>query len=811
MNQADSPGGALTFILFLLVCGALGVGLVALAQLAEVRRELRSLRRREEAGNAPVDRPSVAPQPPPLPVSLFRPEAHVIQPMASPVPARPAVSRPPVSPAADDALGERLRGLGLLPPRGLSGEYALGAWWAARLGAMVGSVAVIFLGIWLNLRNEMPAWARLGELLALSAALILGGARLGRTRSDLGRVLGAVGLAGVQFAAWAAHNLAGLRVIQDPLLGWTVSLLVTAGLVVVALRRESVALARVTAVLGALQLWVALGVLPGNQPSLVPLLLGVALLGALPLALRGWMSPAMLTLLGLFPSIHALLARAGHDRSWVLQVLVALAVALPFILAARWSRRSAGTEAAWAIAFELGAFLEPLVLLERMFSGDSADLGVVDGVAALLALGLGVLSRHRGERMASGCFLALAVALAALGVVQFTEDVWTGLVWLAAAAVCLLGAVRLGLAPLRWTSEALALVAAIAFCVDPPHGLPWLCAIPLAHGLLLVSRERTAGLVTWPVSFIGVPTLAAVLLVAGDGLDRPWLFLGWALPVALAALMGSRRLLFAALPFAVFVAYPSTLFRLAVAGRSHPSDALLVAECVGYLAVIAAVIRLRLLRLSGNTREAALAVALLALAPLLVVLPLDLVRWGGVPMARASAWALGAALLAGCLELGRRWEVGKTLDVLTLAFVLPWVGLLSAASRDANRSAWVASLLLLGLGLLLLGLHRSRSGIPWASVTVAIIAVLTGIPHLPGAWESLVMGFMAVMTFVAGHLAASRGERIVGLACLGLASLHVVFNDLTDTFGRIVACAALAGAFFGIAWLYARWSKARPE
>lgn len=815
MRQNDSPEGVLIFILFLLSLGALGVGLVALAQLAEVRKELKSLRRRGGAGEAPVEHPAAAAaaQPPPLPVSPLRPAPYVIQPISepTPLPARPMLSRPPVAAVAGDDLGDRLRGLGLLPPRNLSGEYALGAWWAARVGAVVGSVAIIFLGIWLNLRNEMPAWVRLAELLALSTGLILGGARLGRSRPDLGRVLGAVGLAGIQFAAWAAHNLAGLRVIHDPLLGWAVSLLATAGLVVVALRRESIALARVTAVLGVVQLWVALGALPGAQATLVLLMLGVALLGALPLALRGWISPAVLTLLGLFPSLHALLSRAGQDRSWVLQVLVALALALPFIVAARWSRRAAAGELVGVVAFELGAFLKPLVLLQLMFRGDSTDLGIVDGASAFLALGLGLLSLRRGERLASGCFLALAATLAALGIVQFTDDIWTGLVWLAAAGVCLLGAVRLGLAPLRWVSEALALVAAIAFCIETPHSLPWLCAIPLAHGLLLVLRERTAGTIIWPVSFVGVPALAAVLLVAGDGLDRPWLFLGWALPTALAALMGSRRLLVAALPFAVFVAYPSTVFGLAGAGHSRPSDALLVAECAGYLAVIGAIIRLRLLRLAGNTREGALAVALLALAPLLVVLPIDLVRWLGLTMARASAWVLAAALLAGCLELGRRWAVGKTLEVLPLAFAVPWVGLLDAASRESNAPAGVVLLLLAGLGLLLLGLHRARSGIPWASVAFAIIAVLTGIPHLPGAWESLVMGLMAVMVFVAGHLAASRGERIVGLLCLGLASLHVVFNDLTDVFGRIVACAALAAAFFGIAWLYARWARSRPE
>ena len=65
----------------------------------------------------PVAVPSVAAvvAPPPLPPKATQPV----------VPAPVTVSQP-------DPLSERLRDLGLLPPTDLSGEYALGAWWAGQ-------------------------------------------------------------------------------------------------------------------------------------------------------------------------------------------------------------------------------------------------------------------------------------------------------------------------------------------------------------------------------------------------------------------------------------------------------------------------------------------------------------------------------------------------------------------------------------------------------------------------------------------------------------------------------------------------------
>jgi hypothetical protein len=45
---------------------------------------------------------------------------------------------------------------------------------------------------------------------------------------------------------------------------------------------------------------------------------------------------------------------------------------------------------------------------------------------------------------------------------------------------------------------------------------------------------------------------------------------------------------------------------------------------------------------------------------------------------------------------------------------------------------------------------------------------------------------------------------MLGLIGLVLAAVRVLTHDITDLLGRIVACAALAVAFFGVAWLYGR-------
>jgi uncharacterized membrane protein len=76
--------------------------------------------------------------------------------------------------------------------------------------------------------------------------------------------------------------------------------------------------------------------------------------------------------------------------------------------------------------------------------------------------------------------------------------------------------------------------------------------------------------------------------------------------------------------------------------------------------------------------------------------------------------------------------------------------------------------------------------------------------HLPGAGVSLFWALASVLTFVIGHLLATRSLRMVGLIGLVIATIRVLSHDNTDMLGRIAASAAVAVAFFGVAWLYGR-------
>jgi len=82
--------------------------------------------------------------------------------------------------------------------------------------------------------------------------------------------------------------------------------------------------------------------------------------------------------------------------------------------------------------------------------------------------------------------------------------------------------------------------------------------------------------------------------------------------------------------------------------------------------------------------------------------------------------------------------------------------------------------------------------------------------ELPGAEVSLCWALAAALTFALGLLLGTRAYRMLGLIGLLLATGHVILFDVHDLIGRIVACAAIAAAFFVVAWLYGRYVKKEP-
>jgi len=139
-------------------------------------------------------------------------------------------------------------------------------------------------------------------------------------------------------------------------------------------------------------------------------------------------------------------------------------------------------------------------------------------------------------------------------------------------------------------------------------------------------------------------------------------------------------------------------------------------------------------------------------------------------------------------------------------------GVVNAGSGLTGLGLAHSFLVLLGLACLLyvLAVHTRGQG-AWGTVQRSLLGVVSlyfmafiMLSRLPGAGVSLFWALSAVLTFVLGHLLATRSFRMLGLAGLVIAAARVLTHDITDLLGRIVACGALALAFFGIAWLYGR-------
>jgi uncharacterized membrane protein YjjB (DUF3815 family) len=84
---------------------------------------------------------------------------------------------------------------------------------------------------------------------------------------------------------------------------------------------------------------------------------------------------------------------------------------------------------------------------------------------------------------------------------------------------------------------------------------------------------------------------------------------------------------------------------------------------------------------------------------------------------------------------------------------------------------------------------------------------LTKFTGLDGAEVSLLWAISAATLFTLGFALGTRSYRMLGLAGLVLATGHVILRDVHDLIGRIVACAVIAAAFFGVAWLDGRFVK----
>ena len=751
----------------------------------------------------PVAVPSVAAviAPPPLPPKATQPV----------VPAPAAVVQP-------NPLSERLRDLGLLPPTDLSGEYALGAWWAVRVGGLLAVAAVVFLGIWLNLNSAIPPIVRVLEVALVGAGLFWGGIRLASKRQDLGEVLAASGLAVWQFAAWATYGLDKMRVCETPAQAALVQFLVAFGVAFVAMARGSKLFGQLAVIFATVAVYFSIGsgAAPGSTATGAGL---IAVLGVILMVRGPWGAAGVLGLIGSQACLLFLYdAMPTSGANYLPLQLAALGSFLVLWLGERLVRDDAvllGRDA--RSAFQLASFFAPACLSLFLATGGENDRATVSLLIAAVASIAGYLELRRNP-LVSEVLLLAAVGFVGAGLAWLADPHLVWLIWAIAAAATLVVGTRTRSELVRWSSEILAGVAIFAF-IDHPPAKPWVALAGLAAlGLMLALREDWERVSGWQKirRVVGILGLAVSVLAVQDHLSKadtgwPWLVL-----VLVAAFRFRPALLWAAAPAYVLSAC-LVVFDL----TQSKSWSILWSAMI---LLINAVALWRLIGLEGAGVKVLRYVLSFATAVIVFTLAHYVSYFAfspGLQPARPSAsmtaftWTFGGLLLVALTSALRR--LGTVPTDLSLfaagAFFGHVLRVLMIKLQGVQELGLIqAPFILIGLACLLyvLAIHTRGQG-AWGTFQRAAIAsaILLGsaffmLAHLPGAGVSLFWALASVLTFVIGHLLATRSLRMVGLVGLAIATIRVLSHDITDLLGRIAACTALAVAFFGVAWLYGR-------
>ena len=762
----------------------------------------------------------------PVAVPVVAPAAVSVPPVAPPpLPAR-AVSTAPARVLPDpepDPLFARLRDLGLLPPADLKGEYALGAWWAVRVGGLLAVAAVVFLGIWLNLRSTIPPLVRVLEVVLVGAGLFWGGIRLSAQRKDLGEVLAAAGLAVWQFAAWATYGLDKMRLFEGPAQAALVQFVVAAIVAALALWRGSKLFGQLAVVFAAVAVYFSIGI--GTEPWPTAIGAGlVALLGVILMVRGPWGSAGVLGLVGSQACLLFLYdAMPTKDANYLSLQLAALGSFLALWVGERLVKDDTvllGRDA--RSAFQLASFFAPAFLSLFLATGGEHDRATVALLIAAVAAIAGYVEQLR-NRLVSEVLLLAAVGFVGAGLAWLVDPHLVWLIWALAAGATLVVGTRTRSELVRWASEALAGVAAFAF-IDHPPAQPWmgLAGIGLLGAMLAFREdwERSSGHQQFR-RVVGVLGLAFVALSVQDRLPRADTGWPWVVLLVVAAVRFRPVLLWAAAPCYVFTAF-AAVFHLA---PNHSSWSALWAALV---VVINAVGLWRLVgREGGGVRFLRHALAFVSAvvvfafvqhtASALLVPQAETASayWHAYPRWMIIVpWSIGGVLLAALAAGLRRLGVRPSDLSLFAAGALLGHFVQTFASWAGAQSVGLAQtpLVLLGLACLLhvLVVHTREQGV-WGTVQRACLGgvmlfvfVFDLFWRLPGAGVSLFWALASMLTFVLGHLLATRSFRMIGLVGLGVATIRVLSHDITDLLGRIAACGAMAVAFFGIAWLYGR-------
>jgi len=766
--------------------------------------------------------PSAKPSEPAVPAPVA-PAAVPVPPVAPPpLPAR-TVSTAPARVLPDpepDPLFARLRDLGLLPPADLKGEYALGAWWAVRVGGLLAVAAVVFLGIWLNLRSTIPPFVRVLEVALVGAGLFWGGVRLSAQRKDLGEVLAAAGLAVWQFAAWATYGLDKMRLFEGPAQAALVQFIVAAVVAALALWRGSKLFGQLAVVFAAVAVYFSIGI--GTEPWPTAIGAGlVALLGVILMVRGPWGSAGVLGLVGSQACLLFLYdAMPTKDANYLSLQLAALGSFLALWVGERLVKDDTvllGRDA--RSAFQLASFFAPAFLSLFLATGGEHDRATVALLIAAVAAIAGYVEQLR-NRLVSEVLLLAAVGFVGAGLAWLVDPHLVWLIWALAAAATLVVGTRTRSELVRWSSEALAGVAFFAF-IDHPPAKPWMGLAGIAaFGLLLGFREDWDRVSGWQQlrRVLGILGVAGVVLAVQQDLPKADSGWPWVVLLLVAALRFRPALLWAAVPAYLLTSVIAVFWRPLVGG--------VYGWAAIWSALVIAINVFALWRLIGREESgnvslryvlacvtAVVAYAFCAhLAGLVFTSSAD--SWSPHSWRLAAIWSLGGAMLVALTTLWRRLGANPAdLSLSAFGALVGFViqGVVATGAGITKLGLPHAPFILLGLAGLLhvLAVHTKEQG-GWGAVQRAVLGAVTlliayvMLAFLPGAGVSLFWALAALLTFVLGHLLATRSFRMIGLVGLGVATMRVLSHDITDLLGRIAACGAMAVAFFGIAWLYGR-------
>ena len=709
--------------------------------------------------------------------------------------------------------------MGLLPPADLKGEYALGSWWAVRVGGALAVASVVFLAIWLNLRSALPAWVRLGEILALGGLGLWGGYRLEQSRRDLGRVVFAVGLTVFQFAAWASFGMEKMRVLETPAQAAVLQFFVALIVGGVALARKDKLIGQISIIFATVA--TGLSVQAGSDALTIGVEAGsIAALGAVLLSRGGWASSAVLGLVGSL--LGLLILYDGRPSSVELTAAIQLGAGLAFLslwFADLLGRVASSFDEAQKNTFLCAAFFGPAVLSISVAVGGDNNRATASLIVAVFAAVVGFVELRR-RRVAAEIILTSALVFAAAAGAWKVEQRLVWAVWIVAAALTQLIYTRTRSAALIWVAEGMAAAAVFTYLNQAPVQ-PWMRLLaPVLVAALAAWRfswgqeNFAASTLRRTVSLLALGLLVCYVQSQFPLVDQPW---AWLVVLPIAALFHEPKLLWAILPAFVW----THLVVLTSHLGSNPGGIIWPMWWALALVVLdaAAVWFINILE-QGFARFVQGVLVFVSAVLLLKALAAGLnLPSPPVPDAgRAVAlWLGGIALVAALAEGYRLLTNRPTVALVAQVAFLPAFVVLATAWSGGEKSLALTPLWLGGLALALYGLVRSSVGLEQAgSAARALVSAGLGLivfiyfDALPGAGVSLLWALAAALIFILGFVLKTRSYRMLGIVGLVIATGHVILFDIHDILGRIVACAAVAIAFFGVAWLYGKVVKSNP-